>query len=265
MDFYDSQFKDVLRYVLYPLLDPISRLVFSEALYFIDIKNIRLTFDQLITLSKYPKLIEYFSQHECDIKKGFLYPRSWGLGPCKWYPFYHKTNEYRKYTKEEYYEYNKNAYYYDCKCINCINPGYCKVSQLIPFLDGIVNKPITKQIRRTRTKYENILYACGMMCNSSIYNLNKPPFHKLMHDKISTYLLYFCVLSRNKPMILELYKQMTVRFIDHGLRWLPDKDFIWIVDNYENIFSIQSVQGSLYIIEWVLNILSRDRLSGYYK
>lgn len=259
MDFYDSRFKDVLRYILYPILDPISKLVLSFTLHFIDINNRRLTFDQLICLNKYPGLLKYFENNECDLKRGLLYSKFFGLKSCNWYPFYNKTNVYRKYTEEEYK--HDFLYKYKCDCIGCTYPGYCKVYQLGPFLEGLTGKPFDKHIKRFRTEHENVLYACGMIC-SKYYDLSKPPFRKLIHDKKGEYLLYFALLSRNKQMIVQICNQLGVREIDYGLRWLSDKDFMWIVDNYDIIIQDKRL---IYIFEWVLSVLSRDRLSGYYK
>lgn len=263
MDFSNCAFKDVVKYELFPTLDPITKLVLDYSINYhqTQITKIKLTYEQLISLGKYPALIDYFSSNKCDIKKGFLSPRSWGLHGCGWYPYKYKAREYRKYTPDE-YEANFSHYSsVECRCVNCSNPGYCTINDLRPFLDGIINKPITKQVRRFRSRYGNILYACGMIASGLDHNLNKPPFHSLLHDKITPYLMYFAILSKSNNMISKLYNNSGVHEIDHALRWLPDKHFMWIVENYDSILE----QSPYMLIEWVLGVLSRDRLSGYYK
>lgn len=266
MDFYHSAFKDVLRYIIYPILDPLSKMILSSTLYNYNIKNIKLTLDQLIILSTYPNLIDYFSSNKCDIKKGFLYIQYWGLHSCKWYSTYIKSDNsiesrrltFRFYEKiNSYYDEYGNIKIMKCTCIKCIDPDYCTVNDIRVFLKGIMNIPPTKKEVRFRSKYENRLYMCGLIISEKKFDLSKPPFHQMLKNKMGEYLLYFAIRIQDENSIINLTKCLGIHEIDHALRWLPNSDFTWFLDNYNKILT------GLRIINWVLSVVSRDRTANY--
>ena len=253
MDVHHPEIKDVIQYCLLPLLDPITRILFCHSIYFVPLPQ-KLNIQQLIALAQYPSPIKYFSDYSTCINRRFLKTEAFMLMPCGWYPYYDKTNTYRKYTEEEYKSY---YHYHDrCYCIKCLNLGAATVKELIPFFLGIEDKTLVKY-KRYRTKYENRLYALGMISNKKIYDLDKAPFRQLLHNHMNESLIYFAVMVHNTIMLDFLFRWTGMREIDRGLRWLSDDDFMWVVNNF-------ITEDNKFRIAWPVSVLSRDRLSNYY-
>lgn len=248
MDFYHYELRDVIKHCLLPILDPLSKIIFTHAIYRTILPH-QLKLNQLIVLSEYPELIKYFGGSRTYINRAFVKSESFMLQRCIWYPYYYKTNTYVKYTSIGSHE--------KCTCIKCRNLGFATVEELVPFLLGIQDKSPTKT-KRYRTKYENRLYAFGMICSGRFYDVDISPFKEMLRNHLTEILIYFAVISRNLHMLSNLLAHGNISSIDRSFRWTQNDDFIWVAEQLE----VEEQVRNIYC--WAMEVLCRDRLSNFY-